>query len=139
MRESTPTKKKGSGGGRYGGSSGTRGANDDSSDSDSGSGKRNGNTLRKPLIKQNGETRFAVDPTLIEEPNIQAASASAAAASRANANIEDDEEDEDDEEACAREQYLPIAALDLDVNLILHFRQYGRKSRVPNTLTILPS
>ena len=45
----------------------------------------------------------------------------------------DDEEDEDDD---AREQYFPIAARDLLESLTLHFRQYGKKSRVPKQLTI---
>ena len=51
---------------------------------------------------------------------------------------DDDEEDEDDDDD-AREQYFPIAARDLLDSLTLHARQYGKKSRVPNTLTILPN
>ena len=51
---------------------------------------------------------------------------------------EDDEEDEDDDDD-AREQYFPIAARALLDNLTLHFRQYGKKSRVPKQFTIWPN
>ena len=49
----------------------------------------------------------------------------------------DEDEEVDDEEAL--EQYLPIAARAFDDSFTLHFRQYGKKSRVPKTDTILPS
>jgi hypothetical protein len=47
---------------------------------------------------------------------------------------ESSDDDDDDEEDS--EQYFPIAARALLDNLTLHFRQYGKKSRVPKQFTI---
>jgi hypothetical protein len=46
------------------------------------------------------------------------------------------ESSDDDDEEEDSEQYFPIAARALLDNLTLHFRQYGKKSRVPKQLTI---
>jgi len=51
-----------------------------------------------------------------------------------NASSEDDGDKEE-----AFKQYLPTAVRHLLDNLTLHFRQYGKKSLVPKTLTISPN